>query len=85
MNSGAESLLVIKAKGLRHLFATVPAMLTDTRMAQFQKGEQLEPQVPTNASLAEGGANLITSAHVHFEVTSGSEDYIYFHNTVHSR
>lgn len=45
MNSGADRVLVRKASGLRHLFATVPAMLTETRVAQFQRGEQLEASI----------------------------------------
>ena len=45
MNSGADRVLVRKARGLRHLLATVPAMLTETRVAQFQRGEQLEASI----------------------------------------
>lgn len=40
MNSGAETLLVMKARGLRHLFATVPAMLRDSKNDAVLKAEE---------------------------------------------
>lgn len=45
MNSGAESLLVRKARGLRHLFATVPAMLIQCRSYESSQLERMELHV----------------------------------------
>lgn len=64
MNSGAESLLVRKAKGLRHLFAAIAAMLTDQIMTQFEKPEQLESGATGPYVTVRGVATLVTSAHV---------------------